>query len=277
MSSASAKTYRPYIPEVRQKAIESFKTENPGLEFAPAVALIACLDEEGALGDVLDGIAEEAHGIKIDRLVIDDGSSDRTGEVAREHGAKVCRLERNCGHGIALRLGYQLAREYGARYIVTLDGDGQWDPLDVPDMLEPLVKDEADFVLGSRVLGRSGDDKAFRAVGVRVFARTISTLTGTKVTDTSTGLRAMRVEVPATVRQEQVQYQTSELLIGAIYQGYRIAERPIRHHKRQAGVSKKGNDILYGYRYARVIFKTWLRERRAARGRGAPAPQRATS
>ena len=129
-------------------------------------------------------------------------------------------------------------------------------------MLEPLVNDEADFVLGSRVLGRSDNKDAFRQMGVHVFAALVRILTGTRVTDTSTGLRAMRAEITATVRQEQVQYQTSELLIGAIYQGYRIAERPIVQHQRVAGESKKGNDVLYGARYARVVVRTWWRERR---------------
>jgi hypothetical protein len=96
-----------------------------------------------------------------------------------------------------------------------------------------------------------------------VFARLVRVLTGAHVTDTSTGLRAMRVEVPATVRQEQVQYQTAELLIGAIYRGFRIAELPIVQHKRTAGQSKKGGDVLYGFRYARVVLRTWWRERRA--------------
>ncbi len=68
------------------------------------------------------------------------------------------------------------------------------------------------------------------------------------------------------MRQEQVQYQTSELLIGALARGYRVTERPVVMHKRAAGVSKKGHNVLYGFRYARVILRTWLRERRAARG-----------
>jgi hypothetical protein len=75
----------------------------------------------------------------------------------------------------------------------------------------------------------------------------------------------MRAEITATVRQEQVQYQTSELLIGAIFQGYRVAERPIVMRRRAAGESKKGHNVLYGFRYARVILRTWWRERRTAR------------
>lgn len=270
MSTASAKHARPYVPDVRAQAISTFSDRYPGLRFAPVVALIAALDEADAIGGVLEEIPAEACGLEVDTLVVDDGSSDATSEVSLAHDVHVARLERNCGHGIALRLGYQLAREHGARFIVTLDGDGQWDPQDVPRMLEPLVAGEADLVLGSRVLGRSEDDNAFRGLGVHVFATLVRLLTGTKVTDTSTGLRAMRAEVTATVRQEQVQYQTSELLIGAIYQGYRVAERPIVQHKRTAGESKKGNDLLYGLRYARVVVGTWRRERRSARAPATP-------
>jgi glycosyltransferase involved in cell wall biosynthesis len=272
VSAASAKVYRPYVPEVRDAAIAAFDARYENLRFAPVVVVIAAFEEEGGLGGVLEGIAPEAHGLRVDTLVIDDGSADDTSIVAEAHRVHVARLERNCGHGVALRLGYQLAREHGAQFIVTLDGDGQWDPRDVPMMIEPLVNDEADFVLGSRVLGRSDNKDAFRALGVRVFAALVRLLTHTNVTDTSTGLRAMRAEITATVRQEQVQYQTSELLIGAIYQGYRIAERPIVQHERVAGESKKGNDLLYGLRYARVVVRTWWRERRSE---PVPAPSEA--
>lgn len=265
MSRGSAKVLQAYVPQVRAQAISAFHKRYPGVCLAPIVAVIAAYDEEESIRGVLEGIAAETCGMKTDTLVVDDGSSDRTSTVSLAHGARVARLERNCGHGIALRVGYQIAREHGARYIVTLDGDGQWDPLDVPRVLEPLVDDRADLVLGSRVLGRSDDDDALRKAGVHVFARLVHLLTGTRVTDTSTGLRAMRAELTATVPQRQVQYQTSELLIGAINQGYRIAERPIVQHKRAAGETKKGNDLLYGFRYARVVLGTWWRQRHAAR------------
>jgi hypothetical protein len=126
-----------------------------------------------------------------------------------------------------------------------------------------VVSGEADFVIGSRVLGAAETDDGFRQAGVHVFGALVRVLTGSNVTDTSSGFRAMRVEVTETVRQEQVQYQTSELLIGALMNGYRVAERPITMRKRMAGQSKKGHNVLYGARYARVIVRTWLRERRA--------------
>src|SRR5205085_6203543 len=120
VSSGSAKVFKPYVPQVRADAIRSFRERHPNLSFAPAVVVIAAYDEEGGLGAVLEGIAPEACGMAVDSLVVDDGSRDGTSDVAAAHGVHVARLERNCGHGLALRLGYQLAREYGARYIVTL-------------------------------------------------------------------------------------------------------------------------------------------------------------
>jgi hypothetical protein len=120
-------------------------------------------------------------------------------------------------------------------------------------------------VVGSRQLGATENTDSFRNLGVRFFARLISTLTGTHLTDTSSGLRAMRAELTATVRQTQPQYQTSELLIGALFRGYRVAEVPTTMRQRLSGTTKKGDNLFYGLRYARVIGKTWWRERKAAR------------
>ena len=231
--------------------------------FAPVVVVIAAYNEEGALGTVLDEVPSEACGLAVDVLVVDDGSTDGTSKVAEAGGAHLIRFERNQGHGVALRAGYRAASEGGARFLVTLDGDGQWNPAELPTVLEPVVSGEADFVIGSRVLGATETDDGFRQAGVHVFAALVRLLTGSNVTDTSSGFRAMRVEVTETVRQEQVQYQTSELLIGALMNGYRVAERPITMRKRMAGQSKKGHNLLYGARYARVIMRTWRRERRA--------------
>jgi glycosyltransferase involved in cell wall biosynthesis len=261
---------RPYIAEEQASARQTFNEKyGADLRFAPILVVIAAYNEEDSLGEVLDAIAPEVCGLPVDTLVVDDGSSDATAQVAEKYDrVRLARLVRNCGHGAALRLGYRLAAEHGAEYIVTLDADMQWDPKEMPTVLPPLLAGEADFVIGSRVLGTAETDDSFRHAGVRVFAELVSLLTGVKVTDTSSGYRAMRTEVTQTVPQTQVQYQTSELLIGAIYEGYRIAERPITMHKRFAGESKKGHNVLYGARYARVILGTWMRERSRARREG---------
>jgi hypothetical protein len=225
------------------------------------VVVIPAFNEEEAIGSVLDATPHEACGLSVDTLVIDDGSADGTARAADDAGVYVAALETNSGQGTALRVGYRLAREHGAKYIVTLDADGQWDPADVERLLEPIIADEADFVLGSRVLGRADTDDSFRQAGVRVFAFVVRLLTRVRVTDTSSGVRAFVVEVTDTVRQEEPQYQASELLVGAICQGYRIAERPVVMHKRAAGQSKKGHNLLYGLRYGRALLRTWWRDR----------------
>ncbi|HET8605348.1 MAG TPA: glycosyltransferase family 2 protein [Marmoricola sp.] len=260
----------PLIDEECAAALARFRARyGADLRFAPILVVIAALDEEDSLGEVLDHIAPSVAGIPVDVLVVDDGSEDATAEVAARYpDVRVVSFARNLGHGVALRMGYRLAAEHGARYVVTLDADMQWDPREMDTVLEPLLAGEADFVIGSRVLGKAETDDAFRHAGVHVFATLVTLLTGVKVTDTSSGYRAMRTEVTQQVPQTQVQYQTSELLIGAIYHGFRVAERPITMHQRFSGQSKKGHNLLYGFRYARVVLGTWLREHNAARRRG---------
>lgn len=231
----------------------------------PHVAVvIPAFNEEACIGDVLARIPRTACGLPVETIVVDDGSTDRTAEIARQGGAHVAALERNRGQGAAFRIGYGLARERGAGFIVTLDADGQWDPADMPGVLQPVVDGDADLVLGSRALGSNQSRDVIRRAGVRTFAALVRVLTGVPVTDTSSGLRAMTAEVTANVRLQQPQYQAAELLLGAIYRGYRIAERPVAMHPRAAGESKKGHNVLYGFRYARVIVRTWWRERRSA-------------
>jgi glycosyltransferase involved in cell wall biosynthesis len=258
------------VANVGGEAMAAFRRGLAGRSLDPVVVVIAAYNEEESLGRVLEAITPEACGLGVDVLVVDDGSADRTAVVAVDRGVHVLRLEENCGHGIALRVGYELAREHGARYIVTLDADGQWDPGEIPLVLQPVVSGEADFVVGSRILGRAETDDPLRQAGVRFFAGLVRLLTGVRVTDTSSGFRAMRADLTGAVRLEQAQYQSSELLLGVIYGGYRVAERPIVMHKRTAGKSKKGHNLLYGLRYARVVLGTWWRERRRPGPAAAP-------
>jgi glycosyltransferase involved in cell wall biosynthesis len=247
-------------PRIVDEAIAQFHARHGADSLTPLVVVIAGLNEEESIGAVIDEVPARIADLAARVLVIDDGSTDKTSTVSEEHGALVCTLAQNCGHGTALRAGYRLAREGGARYIATLDADGQWDPADLPAMVQLLEQGKADFVVGSRQLGRTENTDAVRNLGVRYFSALISALTRTRITDSSSGLRAMRVEVTSQVRQTQPQYQTSELLIGAIFQGFRVAEVPTVMRVRSAGESRKGRNAFYGLRYATVITRTFLRE-----------------
>lgn len=267
----------PDTSAVTSAALQAFAGAYPDIKLQPLVIVIAAYNEADNIGAVLDEVPQQIADVPVTLLVIDDGSTDKTTEVAQRHGALVCTLAVNRGHGVALRLGYRIAREGGAQYIGTLDGDGQWDPADLPAMVAIMEAGQADFVIGSRQLGQTENTDAFRNLGVRFFARVISALTRTRLTDTSSGLRLMRADLTGTVTQTQPQYQTSELLIGALLQGYRVAEVPTVMRQRMSGESRKGRNLAYGLRYARVIAETYRRERRAARVRPAPQPDPAGS
>ncbi len=266
-SGASVRT----DPERARRVIEAsrreFDTRHPGVKLTPAVGLVCAYEEEANIGAVLAAMPAEACGLEVTTLVIVDGGNDRTDRVAKDSGAVTFVLSENLGHGYALRVGYALCVELGAQYVVTLDADGQNDPAEIPVMLEPLVDDEADFVVASRVLGRDTTSDRFRKVGVRVFSWIMSLMGRTKLTDTSNGYRALRVSMLDDVayRLEQPQYQTAELLIIAMKRGWRVTERPTVWLPRASGTTKKGKNWLFGFRYGRVVLGTWWRVRRLPR------------
>ena len=245
------------------KAVAAFVAEygERATALPPLAIVIAAYNEQGAIGPVVEALPKEVLGQATAVIVVSDGSKDDTVAEASAAGALVCDPKVNRGQGAALRLGYRLAREGGAEYIVTTDADGQYNPDEIELLMEPILSGEADFVTGSRRLGSEETKDPVRKAGVRFFALAISTLTGQKISDTTFGLRAMRAEVTGAVLLEQPQYQASELLIGVITHGYRVVERPATIHKRQVGKSKKGNNAFYALQFAKVVGTTWWRER----------------
>ena len=119
---------------------------------------LPALDEEESLGGILERLPRELAGIdSIEWLVVDDGSSDRTGEVALSHGCKVLRHSKNLGVGKAFQTAVDEALRQGVDLMVTIDADGQFDPAQIPTLIEPIVGGEADFVTGSRFAPRESE------------------------------------------------------------------------------------------------------------------------
>ena len=143
----------------------------------PLAIVIAAYNEQGAIGPVVGALPKEVLGQATAVIVVSDGSKDGTVAEASAAGALVCDPKVNRGQGAALRLGYRLAREGGAQYIVTTDADGQYNPDEIELLMEPILAGEADFVTGSRRLGSEETKDPVRKAGVRFFALAISTLT----------------------------------------------------------------------------------------------------
>ena len=254
-----------------EQALREYSARYPAIKLPPVVALICAYEEADNIGDVLKAVPAEACGLAVAPLVIVDGGKDDTASVSLDSDAITCVFPTNLGQGAALRVGYRLCVDGGARYVVTLDADGQNDPAEMAVMLEPLVAGTADFVVASRRLGIDETSDQVRRAGVVVFAWLMNRLTGSNLSDTSNGYRALTAELLADVvdRLEQRQYQTAELLITAISRGWRVTERPTVWRPRASGSSKKGSNLFFGFRYANVVVQTWVRERR---GRVAQRP-----
>jgi len=146
------------------------------------------------------------------------------------------------------------------REVIRVRKQDQRERDELETLLEPILLDRADFVSGSRRLGAEGADSRLRWVGVRVFAVLASILTRRKLTDTSFGFRAMRAELATAVTLREPQYQSSELLLGALALGARVVELPMTMRRRGDGSSKKGPGVVYGANYGRVMTTTWIRE-----------------
>jgi glycosyltransferase involved in cell wall biosynthesis len=246
------------------QARDRFDADYPGFVPEEIVASICAYEEEGNIGDVLKKMPDTLNGSPYTTFVVVDGGSDKTAEIARSFpGVKVFEFPVNLGHGVALQVTYRYCIEQNVKYVVTLDADGQNDPAEMPQILAPLQNDQADFVVASRVLGEDKTTDVVRKSGVRFFSLVMNKMTGANLTDTSTGYRALRVTMLADVvdRLTQEQYQTAELLITALKRGWRASEVPTVWYPRASGTTKKGKNWLFGFRYARVVFGTWWRER----------------
>ncbi|MEX2458692.1 MAG: glycosyltransferase family 2 protein [Actinomycetota bacterium] len=216
-------------------------------------------NEAENIGAVLRAIPDTVEGLRVVTVVVDDASEDDTGDVARAAGALVARLPIQRGQGMAQRVGYEIGLKLGARIVVTLDSDGQHDPGEMHLLVKPVLEDQADMIQGSRMLGEFEKESRLRHAGVLFFSRLVSLITGTRITDVSSGYRAIRADILKHLVLEQDQFSSSEVLVEGLRQHARIKEVPITIRARASGESKKPKNLRYGWNFTKVIIKTWLR------------------
>ena len=230
-----------------------------GKPWGGVLVCIPAFDEAESLPKVLAEIPAEVAGLRTHILVIDDGSRDGTAVVATRLGAHVVSHPVNSGQGAALQTGYLVAERLGVDVVVTLDADGQHDPSQMDRLVEPIVNDRADFVVGSRRMGEADSESRARDAGITVFTRLINLLGGTAVSDIANGYRAIRASRLAEIAFTEDQFHNPELLLGAARAGLRVVDVPVTIGRRTAGTSKKGTNVRYGLGFLRVMLKSWLR------------------
>jgi len=247
---------------VRALTVEKFfKTYNTSeiISRETVLVIIPTYNEEENLRLLIPALPGEAMGIPVVPLVVDDGSTDNTSGLCSNLGVPLARNIINRGGGAALRAGFDIARQFNTSIIVTMDGDGQHRPEDIEKLVGPILNDQADLVIGSRMLGEMEQYSKLRYWGVVLFGRMISFLLGQKVTDPASGFRALNPNLLETCVLIQDQYHTAELIIEAAKHGLRIKEQPIVIKKRISGKSKKGKNVKYALYFLKTIVKTWTR------------------
>jgi glycosyltransferase involved in cell wall biosynthesis len=200
--------------------------------------IIPVYNEELTVGNVIDRVrlAMQKIGLQYEIIVVDDHSYDKSLEVANRHNGKLYTLKQHLGKGYALRAGFAKAK---GDIIITIDSDGSHRPEELLRVLSPVLKGKVDLVIGSRYLNQKNvAARKLNAFGVRIFNLLIQLLTGTAITDSQSGYRAMKRQVLVKQKLKSGGYEIeSEMLVKTAKQGFRVAEVPISFEQRTYGRS----------------------------------------
>lgn len=188
-----------------------------------SIVIIPAFNEEAAIGSIVEKSLKYCDEV----LVIDDGSSDNTSNIAKDVGAKVIRHSTNQGKGVALKDAFNQVTGYDV--VVTIDGDGQHNPSEIPSLIKPILEGRADLVNGSRYMdGFDEDTPAYRRVGQRVLDIATNITSGTSVTDSQSGFRAFKGDTIKYYRFRDTGFGIeSEMLADAAENNLKILEVPI--------------------------------------------------
>ncbi|MEH7107513.1 MULTISPECIES: glycosyltransferase family 2 protein [Bacillaceae] len=185
-------------------------------------------------------LAELFSNIKnVDVIVINDCSTDNTSEMCRDFGFNVIDLPSNLGIGGAVQTGYKYAEKHGYDIAIQVDGDGQHNPLYIQSLIDPLIKGEADLIIGSRYLEKAGFQSSFmRRIGINYFSRLIYFLQKKKITDPTSGFRACnRRVITLFSNRYPSDYPEPESIVYLLRNNYSIKEVPVVMNEREGGES----------------------------------------
>lgn len=231
------------------------------------LVVIPAYNEAEGVGAVVAEVRR--HAPDLDILVVDDCSGDGTRAAALAAGAHVITHPINLGDGAARQTGFKYARALGYRRVVTVDGDGQHDPHSIPDLLAPIDRGEADLVIGTRFRPhRDGARYAApwdRRLGMVLFSGLATLLTGQRITDTTSGYRAMNdraVHLFCTNWYPQT-FPDADLLVTAHRAGLRMVEVPglFREDPTGRSIHSGITPVYYVFKMCLSIFVTLLRRR----------------
>lgn len=223
--------------------------------------LLPALNEAATIGAVIRAIPPSLPGITArEVIVVDDGSTDATAAEGRAAGASVVSHGWNRGVGVAFQTGLSTALAQGADLIVHLDADGQFNPEDIPTLLQPLFEERADITTGTRFDNPSLTPTMdpVRLWGNQMVARMVNFVTGQRFTDVSCGFRALTRDAALRLTLFGRFTYTQEMILDAVQKDLRIVEVPLRVRERETGASRVyAGPIHYALRSAAILFRSF--------------------
>jgi len=209
---------------------------------------IPAFNEEKNIASIISRLKDFTDSI----VVCDDGSSDMTAKIAEDMGAILVKHPKNLGYGAAIRTIFLKAKDLESDVLVTLDGDGQHQIMDVEKILKPIEKNQADIVIGSRFLDKKSDVPKYREFGINVITKVTNVTIKNKLTDAQSGLRAYSKKVLSEIAPSDSGMGIStEILIKSSSKGFKIVEIPITIS--YAGETSTQNPVSHG---TSVLFST---------------------
>lgn len=209
------------------------------------VAAIPAYNEERTIAKLV--LQAKKYSDKV--VVCDDGSTDSTSEIATELGADVIRHEKNLGYGAAIRSLFRRARELGADVTVTLDGDGQHEPSEIPLLAQPILSGQADVVIGSRFLvpPQNGGMPRYRRVGIDVITKLASIASSLRLSDAQSGFRAYGIKaLNELVLSEEGMSLSVEVLLETRRHNLEVVEVPSVCYYENPGKTSTQNPLRHG-------------------------------
>ena len=243
-------------------------------EYSSCLAVVPAYNERATVRDVIDSLHRKTP--QLDVLVIDDGSTDATAELAEDAGARVLRMPFNLGIGGAVQAGFKYAAENGYDYMVQVDGDGQHDPGEISKLFAAAEgPDRADMICGSRFATATGYIAPIsRRTGIHLFAFLLSRLLRQPVTDPTSGFRLYnRRAIALFARDYPHDYPEVEAVLMLHHHRLTMREVPVVMLQRGGGVSSIGGSGKSFYYMVKVLLALFvgLGRRRAVPAPGEPA------
>jgi len=185
---------------------------------------IPAFNEEKTIGEIVEKSLQYADKV----IVCNDGSTDNTEKKAKEKGAIIINHKKNLGYGAALISLFEKARKENAEIMITLDGDGQHDPAEIPNLVKALTENKVDVVIGSRFLGKKTNYPVYRKTGIKIITSASNLGTDFKVTDSQSGFRVYSKKAIDLIHPtEEGMSASTEILLKISNWDLSVAEAPI--------------------------------------------------